>query len=578
MNTLRTLSRLAAALVIGLLLPTSALAGTFTTQDVTLTAPTADGPAAVTLKARVYLPAGDAPAAGWPAVIYLHGWGGSQEGLDAKGWARSLAARGYVVLTYSSRGWGGSGGLADLAGPNSLGDVRHAVEWLARGTGMTADADNPGVDPSRIALMGTSYGGGQTLLSAVRHVPVRAIVAVMPWSDLKRALDPGGWVKGGFLTGLFASCVTDGQCIPDLANALTSLSAHTNLDPVFALMASRSSLAEAGKIRVPTLLIQGRRDFLFPNEQTISLYNALPRTTPKAIYFGGLGHFPSAPNDPREVPRYQALVGDWFDRYVRGVRNGIDARPPVETVPDAPYRDAPVWTRAIPATAAMVSTVVTGPGTSLTAGGGPLTYVGAPVSVATVLRGTPILTVDLSTADVPLAHINAELWVVSPTPMTGTATRYLVGLGSCWFPTAITATPASLPIPMSTITADIPAGWHVELRLVDRAPDNPQTEGLGWAYIANTAGNLTVGQPNLALPVGLAPASPIVARSHRLKGRSLAVRLVGRGTIDFGDGTAIVSGTTVTHRYRRAGHYRVTATRYDANGFGAYLTWTLAVR
>jgi fermentation-respiration switch protein FrsA (DUF1100 family) len=566
------------ALAVSLLLPASALAGTFTTQDVTLTAPTADGSAAVTLHARVYQPDGDGPANGWPAVVYLHGWGESQDTPETIGWARSLAGRGYVVLTYSSRGWGGSGGLADLAGASTLGDVRHAIEWLGHGTGMTADADNPGVDASRIALMGTSYGGGQTLLSAVRHVPVRAVVAVMPWSDLKTALDPGGWIKGGFVARLFSYCLTGGGCIPDLAAAQSSLTGHTNLAPAFELMRTRSTLADAGKIVVPTLLIQGRRDFLFPNEQTIELYKRLPPTTPKAIYFGGLGHFPSAPNDPREVPRYRALVADWFDRYVRGVRNGVDVRPPVETEPDAPFRDAPTWTRDIPAAVVNATPVLAGTTTTLQAGGTPMTFVGAPVTHATYLRGTPTVSLDLSTPGVPLAHVDAELWVVSPTPSVGVATRYLVGQGACWFPSPVNAVPASYPIPMSTITADVPAGWHVELAIVDRALDNPQTEGLGWAYIANTAGSVEIGgPPTLTLPVALAPARPTVLRWHHLDGRLLTVRLKARGTVDYGDGTR-GTGKDLVHRYRRAGRYRVTATRYDANGFGSYHGWTSIVR
>jgi len=57
---------------------------------------------------RVYLPA-KTPA---PAVLLAHGFGGSKTDLDSE--ARSLAEHGFVVLAYTARGFGRSGGLIHL--------------------------------------------------------------------------------------------------------------------------------------------------------------------------------------------------------------------------------------------------------------------------------------------------------------------------------------------------------------------------------------------------------------------------------------------------------------------------------
>ncbi|HEV2886172.1 MAG TPA: CocE/NonD family hydrolase, partial [Jatrophihabitans sp.] len=66
------------------------------------------GGRAVLLDSSLYLPE-HTPA---PAILLAHGFGGSKTGLD--GQARTLARAGYVVLAYSARGFGASGGLIHL--------------------------------------------------------------------------------------------------------------------------------------------------------------------------------------------------------------------------------------------------------------------------------------------------------------------------------------------------------------------------------------------------------------------------------------------------------------------------------
>ena len=64
---------------------------------------------AVALDTTLYTPEAT-PA---PAVLLAHGFGGSKTDLDSE--ARSLAQHGYVVLAYTARGFGRSGGLIHLA-------------------------------------------------------------------------------------------------------------------------------------------------------------------------------------------------------------------------------------------------------------------------------------------------------------------------------------------------------------------------------------------------------------------------------------------------------------------------------
>ena len=98
-----------------------------------------------------------------------------------------------------------------------------------------------------------------------------------------------------------------------------------------ALAAPRSPLTHLSSLTVPTLLIQGRHDFLFDIDQAEAAFKLLKG--PKRLYVGDLGHSP-APNPPAEQPTYFGEAVQWFDRYLKGTANGIDKKPAVELAHD----------------------------------------------------------------------------------------------------------------------------------------------------------------------------------------------------------------------------------------------------
>ena len=103
---------------------------------------------AVRLDLTVYFPA-TTPA---PAVLLAHGFGGSKTDLGSE--ARSLAQHGYVVLAYTARGFGRSGGLIHLDAPSyEVADASKLISYLATLPQVRKDA--PG-DPR--------IGGGRFLL------------------------------------------------------------------------------------------------------------------------------------------------------------------------------------------------------------------------------------------------------------------------------------------------------------------------------------------------------------------------------------------------------------------------------
>ena len=79
-------------------------------------------------------------------MLLAHGFGGSKADLVDR--ARDLADRGYVVVTYTARGFGASGGRIHLDDPDyEVADGRTLVDLLAARPDVRLDA--PGRPPRR---------------------------------------------------------------------------------------------------------------------------------------------------------------------------------------------------------------------------------------------------------------------------------------------------------------------------------------------------------------------------------------------------------------------------------------------
>jgi alpha-beta hydrolase superfamily lysophospholipase len=265
-------------------------------------------------------PDGAPPAGGWPAVMLFHGLGETRAAMQAVADAYLVPA-GYASLACDARGTGGSGGLFGLDGPRDVQDTRELFAWLAA---------RPEVSDSQIGALGRSLGGGAVWNATAAGVPFRAIVPIETWTSLIGSLAPQGLSKSGLVAQL-ASLVPAARWEPDLLAAEASLVRSTNTTQASALAAARSPLPHLRSIAVPTLLIQGRHDFLFDADQAEAAYEAL--AGPKRLYVGDLGHPPAA-NPAAEAPYYYGLAVKWFDRFLKGTPNGIDRAPAVELAHD----------------------------------------------------------------------------------------------------------------------------------------------------------------------------------------------------------------------------------------------------
>jgi len=120
-----------------------------------------------------------------PVVVLGHGLGGTREmGLDA--YAERFARAGVAALAFTYRHFGASGGQ-----PRQLLSIkRQLADWEAAIAYVKGRSD---VDARRIAVWGSSFGGGHAIVIASRHPELRAAVSQCPFTDgfaSARALGP----------------------------------------------------------------------------------------------------------------------------------------------------------------------------------------------------------------------------------------------------------------------------------------------------------------------------------------------------------------------------------------------------
>lgn len=132
--------------------------------------------------AWLYRPAQARGPAG--CVVLGHGFGAVREASLAT-YAERFAAAGHAALVFDYRHFGASGGE-----PRQLLSVgRQHADWRAA---IACARALEGIDPARVAIWGSSYGGGHVLAVAAEDPGVAAVVAQVPHTDGPATLRAAG--------------------------------------------------------------------------------------------------------------------------------------------------------------------------------------------------------------------------------------------------------------------------------------------------------------------------------------------------------------------------------------------------
>ena len=289
------------------------------------------------IAADLYTPVGASATDRRPAVLTTNGFGGSKS--DQAGFARAYAAEGYVVLSYSGLGFGGStckitlddrqhDGVAGKQLVDFLGGISgNAFTSLAHTTPVPAPdyvvrddlAGRPASDgvitanDPRVGMIGGSYGGQIQFAVAGSDPRVDTIIPIITWNDLAYSLAPNntglltdpvsgkpsvsyplaapgtekqGWVSlffglgiAGGLSGIQADPTRNVGCpnFSDLACvAKAQLDATGFADQTTYDFARNASVVSyLDTIRIPVFLGQGQSDTLFNLQEATATYRAL---------------------------------------------------------------------------------------------------------------------------------------------------------------------------------------------------------------------------------------------------------------------------------------------------------------
>ncbi|MDI6102512.1 CocE/NonD family hydrolase [Actinoplanes sp. NEAU-A12] len=288
------------------------------------------GDGGVVLKANVIAPS----AAGrHPTVILPASWGLND--LEYVAQAKILAGRGYVVVSYTPRGWWLSGGEIDTAGPKDMADLSRVIDWTIA---------NTAADPARIGAAGVSYGAGISLLGAAHDSRIRAVGVMSGWTDLVYSLyaDSTRHRQSSGLLELAAQIV--GRPSADLTDRMADFNAGRDVAQVMTWAKARSAATYLDAINAnnPAVLIaNGWGDTFFPPNQMVDFYAGL--TTPKRLELRpgdhAIAELTGVLGLPNEV--WTSLYA-WLDQHLAGT--GTTPANPVRLKPlNASAESWPTW-------------------------------------------------------------------------------------------------------------------------------------------------------------------------------------------------------------------------------------------
>ena len=309
-----------------------------------------------TIDADLYRPNGVDRA---PAVLATNGFGGSKSDGSTDAIGKAFAERGYVSLIYSGLGFGKSGCLISLDDPAIDGRAASRLIDFLAGTraaddGTKADfvtLDGKG-DP-RVGMIGGSYGGAVQLATAAVDHRVDALVPMITWNDLAYALDPNNaarqvpgafkwqWTNGFYLIGesqplttvnLDPSRINSLGClhfVTDACDTVRTLNSGSypaaETADLLAYARSVSPVTYLGRVKAPTLLVQGQADSLFNLNEATATYKTLKaQGTPAKMIWQSWGHsggMAAGELNLGEGNLESTYVGKrilaWFDRYLQ---------------------------------------------------------------------------------------------------------------------------------------------------------------------------------------------------------------------------------------------------------------------
>ncbi|WP_116114303.1 CocE/NonD family hydrolase [Austwickia chelonae] len=262
----------------------------------------------------------------FPVVVMPGSWSMNRSEYLVK--AKEMAARGFIVVSYTSRGFWESGGQIDIMGEDTQRDVSDVIDYALK---------QPGADSAKVGVVGISYGGGAGLLAAARDRRVKAVSSMSGFADLKESFYPNKTISSSAMSLLVKLGSMTGRPAPVLKEAQAKLealdipAAEAFLEKLSATRSASNKVKEINANGAAILIAHGTDDSFFPVNTMTDFYDRL--TVPKRMLLAGGDH---------AIPDIPGLIGlpsdswettlAWMDHHLRGVANGVNTEPPAEAI------------------------------------------------------------------------------------------------------------------------------------------------------------------------------------------------------------------------------------------------------
>lgn len=277
------------------------------------------------LYGKLFFPKGFDRNHTYPAVVVGHGVNAVAIGIEK--YAARFAERGLVSMAIDYRTYGGSGSDLRLLEPDTSTDERTTWSRNARVEAKRTNLNNfkevedyraavsflqaePGVDPDRIGLWGTSNAGGVVLMAAALDARVKVIVAQVPSIGPVDAKAPVVMRPEHVDDAVVRARTGQG------AETDGGFSFRTKID-LWGTITNREFRPGALLDRVPLstkiLWLPVEKDELIPSSDAVNAQKAFKGTS-QTIVFPYLTHFQAYSYTAFEVG--STLAADWFLKYL----------------------------------------------------------------------------------------------------------------------------------------------------------------------------------------------------------------------------------------------------------------------